>query len=495
MRVRDLRWYILTSIIIIISYAAISFCYYLSIRNGMVEKSMKAIAQEVAEGRASLVEDTINKYYEIFRDDATDNYYGNSDPWDDNKSVIYKAGTTAKEGQIFEACEFQYSLAGKMSNLKGNSVLLSRDTNFNAVKHNADETAGRPVDTRYYFYFQKTITKATAKVFAEESDDPDTWSDESLKLTCRVPASTIFSLVDSAKLKTSADIEDAIVEAEEGVPFNNAGSDANDYSLFAFEGEEQTVMYSSATLPSGENVKTSTLVGDDAFNTYFKEVEIGNSKVSILNKIYKVNNKSSVVTAFQMPGIAFYTASGKIINDAYIATIIPTGSAILGSSWVIQQALILFFAGIIVMAAMLFLLVLGTRKASQLLRADRHSTEATKAIVIRIDKEGKVIFTNQTFKQVYGINRLITVDDFIDVQTNEPIINTIHQNKAFECEISDSDGNTKYLSLSPLYISRSYYLMGTEITQDYNRRKHLEIMSGKNEYTNLDNGFMLANHL
>ena len=62
MRVRDLRWYILTSIIIIISYAAISFCYYLSIRNGMVEKSMKAIAQEVAEGRASLVEDTINEY-------------------------------------------------------------------------------------------------------------------------------------------------------------------------------------------------------------------------------------------------------------------------------------------------------------------------------------------------------------------------------------------------------------------------------------------------
>ena len=145
------------------------------------------------------------------------------------------------------------------------------------------------------------------------------------------------------------------------------------------------------------------------------------------------------------------------------------------------------------MAAMLGLLVLGTRKASQLLRADRKSTEATRAIVIRIDKKGQVIFTNKTFKQVYGINKLINIDDFIDVQTNEPIINTIHQNKAFECEISDSDGNTKFLNLSPLYISNSYYLMGTEITQDYNRRKHLEIMSGKNEYTNVDNGFMLAN--
>ena len=115
--------------------------------------------------------------------------------------------------------------------------------------------------------------------------------------------------------------------------------------------------------------------------------------------------------------------------------LIPTTNAILGSSWILGQALIFFFAGVVVMVAMLVILILGCRKSSQLLRADRHSTEATKAIVIRIDKTGKVIFTNQTFKQVYGVNRLINVDDFIDVQTNEPILQTIMQKEKVEQSI------------------------------------------------------------
>ena len=491
MRVRDLRWYILTSIIIIISYAAISFCYYLSIKNGMVENSMKAISQEVAEGRAALVQETVNTYYDMFTNDNTDEIYGNGATSDDSKSKIYLAGETPENGQIFEVCEFQFSLTEKMTSLEGNKVLLSRDSYFNSVKYNNDVTNGKVPDTRYYFYFQKTISQAAAENLYNGDSIPT--SAEKIKITCRVPASRVFGLVDSAKLKSGADNTEAIIETDTTVPFSNADSQANDYSLFAFEGKEEYIMYASSTLTQGENIKPMTLVGDNDFTTYFKEITVADSKLMVLNKIYKINGKSSVVTAFQMPDIKFYSADGTYINDVYITTVIPTTSAVLGSAWVIQQALILFFAGIVVMVAMLFLMILGTRRASQLLRADRHSTEATKAIVIRIDKTGKVIFTNQTFKQVYGVNKLINVDDFIDVQTKEPILATIQQNKAFECEISDSDGNIKYLNLSPLYISRSYYLMGTEITQDYNRRKHLEIMSGKNEYTNLDNGFMLAN--
>ncbi len=504
MRVRDLRWYILTSIIIIISYAAISFCYYLSIKNGMVENSMKAISQEVAEGRAALVQETVNTYYDMFINDNTDKIYKDGSSDNDKESKVYMPYVTAEKGQIFEVCEFQFSLTEKMSNFDADvaKVVLSRDQTFNAVKRNRDDSIGKPLDTRYYFYFQKPISAASAAILYQyqNPNNPDEMitdtipSDSSkIMLTCRVPASTIFGLVDSAKLKAGEDNTEAIIETDTTVPFSNSESQANDYTLFAFEGKEEYIMYSSKTLTQGENIRPASLVDDEEFTSYFKEITVAGSKVSVLNKIYKVNNKSSVVTAFQMPDIKFYTEDGTFINDTYVATVIPTSSAILGSAWVIQQALILFFAGIIVMVAMLFLMILGVRRSSQLLRADRHSTEATKAIVIRIDKEGKVIFTNQTFKQVYGVNRLFNVDDFIDVQTKEPIINTIQQNKAFECEISDSDGNTKYLNLSPLYISRSYYLMGTEITQDYNRRKHLEIMSGKNEYTNLENGFMLAN--
>ncbi len=488
MRVRDLRWYILISVIIIISYAAISFCYYLSIKNGMVENSMKAIAQEIAEGRASLVQEKVDQVYSDFVENTS-------------LSKVYLSGESQSTGQIFEACSFQASMKSKMTNLTGNKVVLAKDIDFNSQKYKDDQNKGRVVDTKYYFYFQKTITTEQSLQFAEKDSlgNPDE-STACTTLTCRIPASSFFSLVDSAKLKASTSSNAEAVEsvdAESSVPFNNADSSANEYSLFAFNTEEQKglLMYASNTLTGSvlENQTVSLLTADENYHTYFQDIEINNTQVRVLNKIYTINKQSSVVTAFQLTNIVLYTSKGQLTNNAFIATVIPTTSAVLGSAWVIQQALILFVAGIVVMAAMLGLMILGTRKASQLLRADRHSTEATKAIVIRIDKQGKVIFTNQTFKQVYGINKLINVDEFIDVQTNEPIINTIHQNKAFECEIADSDGNTKFLNLSPLYISNSYYLMGTEITQDYNRRKHLEIMSGKNEFTNLDNGFMLAN--
>ena len=486
MRVRDLRWYILVSIIIIISFAAISFCYYLSIKNGMVESSMKAISQEIVEGRATLVQDTVDNYYNTYVNDTS-------------LSKVYKYGETPQTGQVFEACTFQASMKSKLTNLTGNKVALAKDIDFNNRKYRDDQATGRVVDTKYYFYFQKTITATQALDYREYNGDTPVEGTETTTLTCRIPASTIFGLVDSAKLKSSSSSESSIssVDSEGTVPFNNAGSQANEYSLFAFNTQENKglLMYASSTLTGSvlENQTVSLLTEDENYHSYFTDIEINGTKVSVLNKIYKINGVSSVVSAFQMNNIIMYSSNGNLINNAYIATVIPTTSAILGSSWVIQQALILFIAGIVVMIAMLVLMVLGTRRASQLLRADRHSTEATKAIVIRIDKQGKVIFTNKTFKQVYGINKLITVDEFIDVQTKEPIINTIHQNRAFECEIVDSDGNTKYLNLSPLLISNSYYLMGTEITQDYNRRKHLEIMSGKNEYTNIDNGFMLAN--
>ena len=490
MRVRDLRWYILASIIIIISYAAMSFCYYLSIKNGMVENSMKAIAQEVAEARSVLVQDVVDEYYEMFVSDT------------DNKKV-YKStkyyDITPQNGQIFEACTKQLSLSKKLEKIEGQKVIMAKDTEFNDAQMKADQAAGDIPDAKFYFYFQKPISAEQALEYRDMNAGTPVDGSESTTLTCRILVDKIFTIVDSAKNNVPSSESETTINPEGDIPFNTKTSSANEYTLISFTTQIQSgaMVYASASY--GDTAIQGTVgsfVGDTNYYNSFKDVSIDDTEVKILNKIYKIEGKSSVFTAFQLKNMPVYQIDKdvpKIINNAYIATIIPTGAAVLGSSWVIQQALILFFAGIVVLAAMLVLMVLGTRRASQLLRADRHSTEATKAIVIRIDKTGKVIFTNQTFKQVYGVNRLINVDDFIDVQTNEPILQTIMQNKAFECEIQDSDGETKYLNLSPLYISRSYYLMGTEITQDYNRRKHLEIMSGRNEYTNLENGFMLAN--
>ena len=207
MRVRDLRWYILTSIIIIISYAAISFCYYLSIKNGMVENSMKAISQEVAEGRAALVQETVNTYYDMFINDNTDVIYKDGSSDNDKESKVYMPYVTAEKGQIFEVCEFQFSLTEKMSSFDADvaKVVLSRDQTFNAVKRNRDDSMGKPLDTRYYFYFQKPISAASAATLYkyQNPNDPDEMitdtipSDASkIMLTCRVPASTIFALTN-----------------------------------------------------------------------------------------------------------------------------------------------------------------------------------------------------------------------------------------------------------------------------------------------------------
>ena len=72
MRVRDLRWYFLAGVILIISYAAMAICYYLSIQNGKVETSMKQLGLEAAKWEAQTIEDRLSSYYEVFMSDEAD---------------------------------------------------------------------------------------------------------------------------------------------------------------------------------------------------------------------------------------------------------------------------------------------------------------------------------------------------------------------------------------------------------------------------------------
>ena len=70
----------------------------------------------------------------------------------------------------------------------------------------------------------------------------------------------------------------------------------------------------------------------------------------------------------------------------------------------------------------------------------------------------------------------------------------IRNNKAFICEVplDDMRDEVRYFQLSPLYISRSYYLMGTDVTLDYNEAQDLRNLSGHNEVTGCENGFILS---
>lgn len=447
MRVKDLRWYILSSIILIFAFAGVSLSYVISIRSGKVNQSMLSITYSSTESYKEIVSAQIDSLYEKYKNDTND----------DSVVIDYnyksQANTLANGGEIkFYLCEQQTALANKTDFTNEVHYVIRQ-----AYKFNPPTTAAQgKQDTDFYVYFQK---------------DKD-----GSKETTRISLADIFSLTSIKNYGRNTDSNNSFVSNV--ILFGTYDGD------FATETENKGIIkyssFGSTTDYYQANSYISTYLGDN-FESYIETNDTDDTNDDYIKRIITVN------------GTSYATASVKLDASTFIMLAIPTSEALLGVSWVIDQALVFFFAEIFVMVAMLVIIILGARRASQLLRADRRATEATTAIVIRIDKTGKVIFANNTFKQIYGSGKIISVNDFIDVETNEEILNTIKQNKAFECSFQDTNAETRYLQLTPLYISSSYYLMGVDITQSYLRRKHLEVMSGRNEYTNQENGFILNN--
>lgn len=392
MRLRDLRWYILACIILIISYAAIAVCYYLPVR-AKAENSMKVLGMEATVNTAKLAEERINGLYDSFLVD---------------KTVV---DTESFEQQPYFVAEFEQH--GFAENER--KILIAKDSDFIGIPSSA-----------YSFYFYR------------ESDG----------LCGRVPLEDLFSFLTT--------------EDEEGT-----------FSTFVtyMYAKDGTIYYTTADTDAK---LMSNVLGISRFDLLNEEDRF--------NDIYKISGQNGVL-------------SGTPVLEAYISIFIPINDPYLAINWVLQQAMIFYSIGILIVIAMLVILIFGCRKASKLLRVDRHASQASKAIVIRTDTKGKVIFTNKTFKQLYGIKKLENINDFIDVDTGEGILATIKENKAFECSLAVKDeDDVHYFHLSPLKIASSYYLMGTDITLDYLRRKHLFLMSGRNEITNCDNGFSLTNN-
>ena len=432
MRVRDLRWYFLAGLILIISYAAMAVCYYLSIRNGKVENSMKQLGLEAAKAESATLDDRLSQYCDMYYEDTNDSltYMESNYPRQNQETAEEWAARkeAAKKAHLFELAVDQSGLFSRFRAIEGTErfyPIFSDAVQF-------DESTSTNPSFLYYFYFCKKSTKIGNGY-----------------MVVRIPATTFFDFLDE--------------EVE--------GREKRQYALFDSTG---VVKYS--TIESGFQV----MQGVDRYGITLNEDK------SSINTVITNNGTSIVISAVYMNSLGMYYTH-----------YIPLADNFLGLNWVIQQAVIYFVAGVIVTAAMLAIMILGVRKCSQLLRADRHAQQATKAMVIRIDPHGNVIFTNKTFKQMYGVTRkLLNVEEIIDVETNEPIMKTIKQNKAFECKVPMDlydEENVRFLHLSPLYISNSYYLMGTDITTEYRMRKHLENMSGKNLVTKCDNGFTLEN--
>ena len=153
MRVRDLRWYILASIIIIISYAGIALCFYLSISNGKVEESMKELALRACKNESQLVTEKIDEYTEMFTRDGNDSLiYYNAGLVDGQR--VYKVTNPENPSElidtrnvddikdkIFEKCPNQTGLANKFKD--GVKVIYGQALSFENEYGNQE----------YYFYF------------------------------------------------------------------------------------------------------------------------------------------------------------------------------------------------------------------------------------------------------------------------------------------------------------------------------------------------------
>lgn len=431
MRVRDLRWHILVCIILLLSYAGIAICYYLSISSGKVEKSMKVLGLESVKEVRSEIENKVNSYYDIFLADSANSH-------------VYKEGSTAIENG-FELFSMQSnSTPGKLGlDLDDNSSTFVISSAYDI--EDADEIGAKNYE--FYIYFAKLLDP-TSDLYTEV----EAYNNNHFLIT-RILLSNFLSFID----------HDIVI-------YNTVSSE---------------VTYS--------NINNDKLIVKDREN-YIYEFISEKYKEEIaedgyVNGVYTINGSSYVVSVVEsedsiygLPNVGFATFYN--IDDTY-----------LGIAWVYQQAIIFYVAGVIIAGLMLAVMILGCRKTSKLLRADRHALQKTEAIVIRVDLNGNLIFSNKTFKLLYGVTREVNIKDFLDVDTNEPIINTIKKNKAFICEIplDEIRDRVAYLQLTPLEISRSYYLMGTDITLDYNESQNLQRMSGRNEVTGCENGFILAN--
>ena len=427
MRLRDLRWYILTSVIIIISYAAIAFSYYTSIKSGRVEKSMKAIATEVTESTKDTLVDRVNNLYTLFYQDTSNMLIIDG--------VLHSPSKKPQAIRNFESYVLNNGLDPDTTR-----ILLARGEDIEE-KDNINDSN----DKKLYFYFLKGSNKE---------------GNQEGKYIAKISLKELFELDKSDK----------------NVKYNFHPLDTKyEYLIYDYNGSSLGLIH--YTNVSDPNTGISDKVRLDSIIKNADKLVVDGKISSILH----IGNQDVVFTS-----VPFF-------GDTCIAVMVPTTDAILGQQWILTQAWIFFVSTVVIVVLMLVILILGCRKASRLLRADRHAVEATSSIVIRVDVNGKIIFTNKTFKKMLGSTiKINDIDSFIDVNTNEPILKTIKAKKSFECQVV-VDEKSYYLHLSPLYISRSYYLMGNEITTDFLARIHLEKMSGKNEYTKCDNGFMLAN--
>ncbi len=376
MRLRDLRWYLLACIILVISYLAIAFCFYLPVRAKAIQ-SMETLSLEAAGSDVAILNNEISAYYEQF------------------------------ENQNFTGIETDFNKSSYYNKMEEQKIKIATGNEF------FDNG-----DTQLYVFFCRYDTE-----------------DESI-LGGSIPLERLLSF---SEFKT--------------VVFTSS----------------LTIKHNTIT---SEPIGTlSRLLDDESFAS----AELTEDYA----KVYRIAGEEGIF-AVQ----SFY--------EYYYGVFIPLESAFYSVQWVLVQALIFFGVGVLILIALLVIIILGVRKASVLLRVDRHSVQTNHAIILRVKKDGKLIYANPTFKRLFDLKQIPDVNELKEVHTEEPIFKYFKTKKTIECFYRNQE-TVKYFQLTPIGVLSTYYLVGSDITEQYERIQSLEMLNGKNEHTGCDNNFALTN--
>lgn len=247
--------------------------------------------------------------------------------------------------------------------------------------------------------------------------------------------------------------------------------DFSEFNVIIFD-DTATIKYDNFT---GVNIgNINRLLEDEKF---YSEFSLNTEK--FYSKVYFINGEEGILTI------------GNLLDYNY-SIFIPLESSFFSINWVKIQAITFYSIGVLMLIIMVVILILGCRKASVLLRVDRYAVNTNHSIIIRAKKDGTIIFTNTTFKKLFNLKKIPDVNDFKEVHSNKPISQFFKNKSTIECYYQFNNV-TKYFQLTPIGIVSTYYLVGSDITEQFLRIQSLEALNGKNEYTGCDNNFALTN--
>lgn len=376
MKIRDLRWYIMGCVVLLISFAALSMCLYLPLK-GKIVNSIQELSKENLNMNLVFTEEAINNYYNQFIN-------GN-----------------------YQSIETNFNKTGYIDKMDGNKYLIKEGKDFLHIEG----------DNNLYVFFY--------------NENP------SMEIGGYIPLTKVLEFVEQ------------------------------DIAIFSSTG---AIKYNTIT---DEPIGTmSGLTNNESFmsKVSFEEVHTGS---------YTVAGKDGVVAVGTLCGY-------------YFATYISLEDAMLSIDWVLEQTLVFIIMGVLFIAGMLAVMILGCYRATLLIKIDRRVSKTPNAIVLHLNKQGKVLYANPAFKRLEYELEKINIDDFLEVNTDKKIKELFKEKRTVQCYLDKGDKIT-YYQFTPIYVRSTYYLIGSDITIEYTRLQQLEEVNGRHAITGCYNRFALRN--